>query len=343
MIMDVPDWNALAAHPPHLVQVLRVKWLEGNFGISAREFAEQASHGANPTCTEAQAEQLLNDAGPWLERQEIIGQPDPDFPDEPAPSDVRYVSDGAVARTIPWTVLIHGMNTKGRWQEHLAFDMGLWQGNAPPSFVVKYGHITLGAFVGPRRRQLMRGVRSRIVELAERAEKFNAGAVPDVVAHSLGTWLLGHMLLGELERAPSDRIAVGRVIVTGCILQPDFPWAELQRAGIVQDVLNHYATKDNVVRVAELGIRDSGPSGLRGFDPTPHSGDQPSGHVVLNVEAPNFSHSQVLDHTNGAYAQYMDIWRPFLTNPAGAAERGITTTDPPTRWKPLPWPLRRGR
>jgi serine/threonine-protein kinase len=59
-------------------------------------------------------------------------------------------------------------------------------------------------------------------------------ARPDIIAHSFGTWLVGH----ALESNPD--IQVGRVVLTGSILRPDFNWKEHMPSGQVEAVLNHY-------------------------------------------------------------------------------------------------------
>ena len=338
----LPDWDALAAgRSSSLVSLLRSRYEAGSFATTAIDLANDAS-SSSYQCSPNEAAALLDSCGPWLDRleeqQPAVEDPETGIWSEPATT-IRYEYRGGVTRRIPWMLFVHGMGTKGEWQQHLAFDMAAWQGTAPPSFIVKYGIIGPGAFFGFRRRQLAANLVEELTTVAKRADRYNAGAVPDVVAHSLGTWLLGHVLLDQLDRPDAERIRVGRVILTGCILRPDFPWAELQSEGIVADVLNHYGTADKVVPLAHMTVGDSGPSGRRGFDIGP-----PSGPLrVLNVAAHDYEHSDVLDPTKDAYDRFMDVWRPFLTNPVGHAGRGIEITNPTKRWRALPWPFRRGR
>ena len=131
-------------------------------------------------------------------------------------------------------------------------------------------------------------------------------------------------------------VKVGRVILTGSILRPDFPWDELQEKGLVQDVLNHYATNDPVVPWAHLTIWESGPSGRRGFDP-PTSPNQSL--EVINVTAAPKGHSGALSGQE-RYGNYSEIWTPFLTNPVGQASSGLATKVPKRPWHAAWLPLR---
>ncbi len=63
-----------------------------------------------------------------------------------------------------------------------------------------------------RRALAFRFVRNRIMAVRAR------DAFPHVVAHSLGTYLTGHILNEE------ERLFLGRVIFTGCVLDRSFPW-----------------------------------------------------------------------------------------------------------------------
>src|SRR5204863_10105737 len=127
-----------------------------------------------------------------------------------------------------------------------------------------------------------------------------------------------------LTRQAADRLRFGRLILTGCVLRPDFNWARIKEAELVTDVMNHYGTSDPVVPFAEATIFDSGPSGRRGFD----------GKYVINVRAEGFGHSDLFsidqfvvnghffakpsptEHgvTHLAYS-YKRYWKPFLTLP----------------------------
>ncbi|MCB0908333.1 MAG: hypothetical protein KDB63_14565 [Nocardioidaceae bacterium] len=331
--MTGPDWTRLYdAHAPSLVASLQAAYDRGSVSFTSKELADAASTRGE-LHSESEALALLKDAGAWLSRATRGGEPDPNFPDEPPVETAVYVWQGAPRRRPGWLLLVHGMNTAGRWQEHLAFDIGLWQGRVVPTFVFKYGRIWLGVALPWRRRALKKRLQTKIEELSRQAPEHLVKPAPDVVAHSFGTWLVGHILLDELERPTGLRL--GRVILTGSILRPDFPWRKLQDAGLVEEALNHYGPKDVVVPLAHWLIADSGPSGRDGFDPAIGSDASP----VVNVVAPDFGHSRALSDGNRLEG-YSRTWKPFLTNPDDKAFTGLIDTPRQRRWHEALWPLR---
>jgi hypothetical protein len=331
-----PAWGELSGrYPPSLVAELKRLYDGGSFVIHARDLSNNV-----PGTTEEEALALLLNAGGWLVKREQPGEVDPEFPDEEPELVPVFEWTDAPPRYTQWLLLVHGMNTKGLWQEYLAFDIGLWQGRNVPTFVHKYGWIVFGVMLPRRRTALKRRLQDRIVELSKEPPKFNLGAKPDVVCHSFGTWLVGHALRDQLVNVTAGRqpdFRLGRVILTGSILRPDFEWQRLQAAGLVEDVLNHYGTKDRIVPLAHWTILDSGPSGRRGFDETPRA---KGSFQVLNVAARDYAHSQLLSTGKERYKSYSATWRRFLSNPEGEASRNLTWSDPESPWKEAWWPLR---
>lgn len=255
----------------------------------------------------------------------------------------------APSRDVDWVIAIHGMNTAGAWQEAFSWHLGTTWGRSVPVAVYKYGIVVAGVIMAWRRRKLQRDLRGKLVALRNEARAQGYVGNPDVVAHSFGTWLVGHMIEDELTRRPEDRLQFGRVILTGCILRPDFDWKRIKEAALIEDVLNHYGTKDAIVPLAHAAIWDSGPSGRRGFD-----GDQ-----VVNVRATGYGHSDLFaidkcvvndtafqpctgtrgeaSHLEYSYKRY---WRPFLTLPRQELSGLPDRENPQTAWRPLPWPFR---
>jgi hypothetical protein len=174
-----------------------------------------------------------------------------------------------------------------------------------------------------RQRALIRGLNARIRRLSGETRETGFGGIPDVIAHSFGTWLLGHALMDD------QTLCVGRVILAGCILRPDFDWALLSQRGQVQAVLCHVATKDFWARVAHYIIPDSGPSGRRGFNDR------------LNVSHEVFQggrHSDFFKETEMP-ALFEHVWHPFLTAPA-IQPVAIAKTLPSPEWREVWWPFR---
>jgi hypothetical protein len=260
-----------------------------------------------------------------------------------------YVRKLPQSRDVEWVIAIHGMNTTGTWQEAFSWYFGTTWGRSVPVAVYKYGIVIPGVVLAWRRRKLQRDLRDKLAAQRDEAQAQGFTGKPDVIAHSFGTWLLGHLLQSELARKPEEQLKFGRIILAGCVLRPDFDWKAIKDAGLVDDVLNHYATKDRVVPWAHATIWDSGSSGRRGFD-----GDQ-----VVNIRAEGFGHSDLFSvdkrvvngkcfqsctgdpsdvtHLKHSYTRY---WRPFLTLPkeelCGLPDR----ENPPASWRPWPWPLR---
>lgn len=260
-----------------------------------------------------------------------------------------YVRDLAAFRPVDWVVAIHGMNTTGAWQEAFTWHVSTTWGRAVPVAIYKYGIVIAGVVLAWRRRKLVRNLREKLFVLSAQAQAGGYGGKPDLIAHSFGTWLIGHLLEAELGLAPENQIRFGRVILTGSVLRPDFDWGRLKNAGLVDDVLNHFGSKDRIVPLAHATIFGSGPSGRRGFD----------GEEALNVRARGYGHSDLFaiekcivngkafqtctgrsgetSHLEYAYTRY---WRPFLTLPRAELGELPDQANPTTTWRQLAWPLR---
>jgi hypothetical protein len=208
-----------------------------------------------------------------------------------------YVRTGYRTRDVKWVVTIHGMNTQGSWQEQYAWRLAKVYGYSVPTAIYKYGDIKISPFIPWRRTYYV----SRLAESLRRysAETLDSGYGdrPDVITHSLGTWLLYKALQND------KNIKVGRVILTGSIIPPDFDWKLLTDTGQVEAILCHHAGKDIVVRLAQYGISDSGPSGYRGFN---------NRQTVCHRYEPTFAHSDFFS-PNNLPSVMENTWGPFLT------------------------------
>jgi hypothetical protein len=343
MARQDPDWEALnKEYPVELVTALRGHFARGPFRIRARQLAVEANADEDTArrlleriaatghvTTEAQytcpcerqesltAEQAGQEVCAHCERAFEV-----DVQGRPAVVTV-FVREAPETRDVRWMLALHGMNTAGAWQEEFNWLLSRIFGRSVPVAIYKYGVVRPGAVLKFRQRTLMRGLNARIRRLSRETTKSGFGGVPDVIAHSFGTWLLGHAL-------KEDRtLRVGRVILTGCILRPDFDWALLFRRKQVQAVLCHSATKDGWARVAHYIIPDSGPSGSRGFNDR-----ELVSHVVFSGgHHSDFFKDKVMP---GLFER---VWQPFLTRPTGSPVLVAHKRTAPD-WKQVWWPFR---
>lgn len=270
-------------------------------GLLEKSIAHVCACGAPLAADEAQADTCPHCGQAFVD----IGGPE---------AHALYVREGVRRRDVRWVLVLHGMNTRGPWQEELSWLVSRTYGHSVPVAIYKYGVIRPGAVLRFRLRALTSQLNARIKRLCGEGEKSGFGGIPDVLAHSLGTWLLGHALQSDRE------LRVGRVVLTGCILRPDFDWAGLIDRGQVEAVLCHYGSKDFWARVAHFVIPDSGPSGRRGFNDT---------NRVTHVETSGLSHSGFfLEEQLPSF--HHGIWQPFLTTPKPT---GIQNGNVPAR----PW------
>jgi pimeloyl-ACP methyl ester carboxylesterase len=142
---------------------------------------------------------------------------------------------------------------------------------------------------------------------------------PHVIAHSLGTYLLG----SALEKFPDLRL--DRVVLVSSVLPSSYPWDVLltKRPTCVREVRNEFGPSDRVVRLVgriRWLARDLGTAGSRGFfgdETVIHNTDDPIAPCpkcaaaparVHNVSLAAFGHSDAfLGHGHARL-----FWLPFL-------------------------------
>lgn len=337
------DWDVIGRpFKPELVAALRRHFDQGPFRIQAHQLAIEAN------TDDAPAEALLQQvaaAGALTIENEIRCPCDKKhrLTSEQAAEDVCpvcnrafeedlhaspiqvevYVSDAPRTRDVRWMLALHGMNTRGAWQEAFNWLVSRAYRRSVPVAIYKYGIVRPGVILKFRQRALVEGLSGRIHRLAGESEETGFGGKPDVIAHSFGTWLLGHALQQD------QSLKVGRVILAGCILRPDFDWAGLIARGQVEAVLCHTASKDFWARVAHYIIPDSGPAGVRGFNDRIHVG-----HATLK----GGHHSEFFDEKKMPEL-FRDCWQPFLTEAAGSPVR-VSGALPAPDWTAAWWPFR---
>ncbi len=337
-----PRWDAVLARPEGRCAVW-VRTLLKRPGLV--ELTPGAVAGETD-CSEAEAEALLDavaQAGllrkeirwrcaccaEWVSESDAGGETCPEcgrpFADcEPGLTRVPvYLREAERGRSVPWVLVLHGMNTRGRWQEELSWLIATTYGRSVPVFIYKYGKVLTGVLLSWRRRALTASLAERFRQLAGEHGADRFGSRPDVIAHSFGTWMLAHALAGHRD------LAVDRIILAGSIVRPDFAWTDVLERGQADAVLNHYGTRDRWAKVAAYFIVDAGPSGRRGFDP---------GSGAIDRREDGFTHSEFFSPQRlpGVFGT---AWKPFLTAAAsnlGDFAKGAETK----RWQPPAWPLR---
>ena len=243
--------------------------------------------------------------------------------EEPAIERV-YARPGRRSRDVRWVVTVHGMNTRGPWQEEFSWKLARIYGYAVPVAIYKYGKLLISPFLLLAQERYALLLMHQLQNLREEMKAEGYGDRPDVVAHSFGTWLLGRVL--ELDPA----LRLGRVVLTGSVIPPDFPWAKYFAGADprVEAVLCHYSDRDGVVPFAEYLVPRGGPSGRRGFNreeaPAP----------LVHRLAKGFAHSDYFAPQH--LEQVMnEVWGEFLTLPAQelASWGERLPSPPPRRWR----------
>jgi len=238
------------------------------------------------------------------------------FDDDPPETIVRYEWHRPPPRDVPWVLVLHGMNTKGTWQEELSWLISRSYRHMVPVAIYKYGEIRQGVFFRWRQRQLRDKVIAKIKVLCGQSDDAGYGPRPDVIAHSFGTWLIAHALQHDKD------VRIGRLILLGSVVRPDFDWQSLIGAGQVEAVLNHGATRDEWVPLAQWFIPDAGAGGIHGF-PSP----------VTNIAAQGFRHSDYFAPEDRMRSIFRSVWSKFLSWESVPA---IDSEFAATAWKPKP-------
>ncbi|GIH29134.1 hypothetical protein Aph01nite_74440 [Acrocarpospora phusangensis] len=214
-------------------------------------------------------------------------------------------------------LLVTGVGLRGEQEDRLVSLAGRFFDPPVPVIVHRYGVLRSGVV-------LRAGQRAATGRLVARLRRIVAECgEPDVFAHSFGAWLVGHALIGD------PGLRVGRVVLTGSVLRPDFDWKVLISRGQVEAVLNHYGRNDQWSRVSQLFIPDSGPSGYRGFV---------ASAGVLNQAEPHFAHTTFF-RAEKMETAFRQLWGPFLNLRPGELRRLVDPAGEET-WRPVPWLLR---
>jgi hypothetical protein len=237
----------------------------------------------------------------------------------------HYRLDGAPSRDLRWMIVVHGMNTRGVWQEDFSWLIANRLKYSAPILIYKYGWATVDVLARWIHHRLAKRLGQSIRKAADYARSRGLPAAPDILVHSFGSRLFSLILLDETF---AD-LRFGRVITAGSIIQPDFNWSSLIAAGRIEAVLNHVGGKDSTVPWAQFFIPGTGPGGRIGY----------LDETALNQRSVDFDHSAAL--TEASLKAQLDKggeWDRFLTMPTGQ----YRPSNPwrPDKWSPAPVLLR---
>ncbi|SHL99395.1 hypothetical protein [Phytopseudomonas punonensis] len=233
---------------------------------------------------------------------------------------------GEVSRDIRWVIVIHGMNSRAKWQEAFSWEIANRLSYSAPVLIYKYGWATIDVFARWLHERLARRLGERMRIAIEEAQKSRLPDRPDIIAHSFGTLLLSRVL----ENPGFADLKFGRIITAASIVRPDFDWDRLIADGRVEAVLNHVGGQDRAVPFAQYVIPGAGPGGKVGY----------LAKSTLNVRAATYGHSGFFlpENLSVAIARH-GLWQAFLTRPlAHFRPEGAFVAEP--NWRPAPLVVR---
>jgi pimeloyl-ACP methyl ester carboxylesterase len=159
-----------------------------------------------------------------------------------------------------------------------------------------------------------------VVALHEGAGR--TGGLPNIIGHSLGTYVAGRVF----QRHPSVRY--GRVILYGCVLRRDFSWdktaSHVHARFTVRQIIgvwNEVSLEDWVPAIAEslgprlgLGFGGAGRYGFSGPGVHSRAHDSPCSSCVDGALAKVHNVSSKLSHSDAFYGagHCRQVWLPFL-------------------------------
>lgn len=223
---------------------------------------------------------------------------------ESAAHQVRKNSTAPKAQVEHLVLLIHGINTDGRWQEKVAAELNVLPGVQAET--IGYGVLQVVMFWCPL---LTRRFPIRTIEWKLRqAMAIHRAPHVSVVAHSFGTYAIFWLL----KRKPDLRFF--RMILCGSIVSDQYRWDEVQPR-IESPIINDCGTRDAWPAAAKALTWGYGATGVFGFK-----------SPAIRDRFHDVGHSGFFDDD---FVQ--KYWVPFI-------ERGQIVTSPWTSRRPQsPW------
>jgi len=213
-------------------------------------------------------------------------------------------------------VALHGFGTPASWQRAFA-TAGVRAG-----LDVRYDHWNFGRFwilrlLLPRsRRAKVRWFRRTYRREFGDPARGSETPPPSIVAHRLGTYILGQALIRDPE------LRFDKVLLTGSLLPRGYPWDRILERGQVQAVRHEYGRDGGWARVFGWFVPGTGTSSTEGFDAT---------HPQLEQERLDFTTKQAFDA-----AHMLERWVPFLATPGVQRPPSAMAVEAP-RGQAIPW------
>ena len=198
----------------------------------------------------------------------------------------------------PLVVTIHGIRTRGEWQKVFAAVVG---GSKTKTESFDFGRFGLLRFLTPGFNE---SLVDKFYEWISTVISTNRGILnldrydrrPSVVAHSLGSWVLGYAMLKH------DDLRFDKVVLAGSILPEHFDWELLFGRNQVNQLRNEVGKLDRWPRLAGKLVKGAGAAGANGFDCF--------APALENARFDRFAHSDPL------LRRHIEThWVPFLNSP----------------------------
>jgi hypothetical protein len=198
----------------------------------------------------------------------------------------------------PLVLSIHGIRTRGEWQKIFASVVG---GSRTKNDSFDFGRYGLLRFLTPPFNDRLvdnfyewistvLASNRDIIDL-ERYDK-----KPSIIAHSLGSWVLGYAMLKH------EDLCFDKIILAGSILPQHFDWELLFSRNQVSRVRNECGKLDPWPGLAKRLVKGAGTGGVEGFDCF--------APALENIYFQRFAHSDAL------LRRHIEThWMPFLNSP----------------------------